>query len=43
MLISYRSPSRDQGMEEVGRRINMAKDKPHIYGNYDKEQWMNRQ
>jgi len=33
MLISHRSPSRDQGMEEVGRIIDMPKDKPHIHDN----------
>lgn len=36
MLVSYRSLSRDQWMEKVARRINMAKNKPHISGNCEK-------
>lgn len=42
-MASYRSPSRDEEMEEMGRIINMAKDKPLICGDYGKGQWMNRQ
>lgn len=33
MLIPYRSPSRDLGMEKAGKSINMAKDKAPICGN----------